>query len=800
MKLLLTLLVSGQLGLFSCQWLEKQRGSHLGAMAAEFENEFADDMMQQLVAAEARSPSARRASRSSTSGDAPGTCFLCQKPLAQSQAKTFLNLSLHEPCKHAVRAHWRLLNPEEKKLDADFRKADAVAWREPIICLIVGDGGKRPIKEHKDKLVHLTGFHEAARNKEQLLLTKKRFCKFQVFWGECEHEESASESWERRYNDSESSHRNSDDEPQVRTRGNSSITERSGRLMIKDLPGKRQGRGGGDDASDENCGDHDRKKRRGRDGGRSRSSRRRRERRSTPPRDRRAGTNKSAAVSSAAVVPSVRSPGRRAAVVDNKFEKPTAKSTRRRCTGNTSQGGKKGSASALAVLVESENEDVKEDQTMSYLAALTGFETQLEMLLKATTQKNWCAARLSQRTAELNPEQLKRISKKEDPKLVVKKIGEKVTTLRNMKKELWDMEDHQVDDFRARLKQVIKELRQQETIAESLLESCSFLKRKEGGQKRVQNLADSYQKRKWTNKLKAAEWDKEFAGAAVTVMLELEPVAVCGLEAEATWDAVLSFQETEGYGGEVFGAIKELQIKHSQEYAGKSESVVAWLKEHESKNGVLNKVQGGDQVPQLKAMIKSLPEAMWHQDPGSSAWIGGARNRVLCWGPSRMPLAGIGGFVQLCPNSPPVTFFMINAEALSKNGLLNFNEAVAFFSKEGGVNMVKDSSAWITLENPGQLLWLPYAAIAIPIAGAFEPDDKKSEKEIATWWHWPLFNSDLAAKVTDQCWKSILEWNKGHMSPLVGQAIWKERLQVLEKLEAARASMRLGSPTTMGLQ
>ena len=70
---------------------------------------------------------------------------------------------------------------------------------------------------------------------------------------------------------------------------------------------------------------------------------------------------------------------------------------------------------------------------MCYLAALTGFETQLEMLLKATTQKNWCAARLSQRTAELNPEQLKRISKKEDPKLVVKKIGEKVTTWKTTK-------------------------------------------------------------------------------------------------------------------------------------------------------------------------------------------------------------------------------------------------------------------------------------------------------------------------------------------------------------------------------
>ena len=105
------------------------------------------------------------------------------------------------------------------------------------------------------------------------------------------------------------------------------------------------------------------------------------------------------------------------------------------------------------------------------------------MILKAAVQKNWCAARLSQRASDMDAEQLKRLGKKEDPKQIIRTIGEKVTTLKNMMKELEDLEDHQVDDFRARLKQVVKDLRTQETSAESLLESCSFLKRQAGGKK-----------------------------------------------------------------------------------------------------------------------------------------------------------------------------------------------------------------------------------------------------------------------------------------------------------------------------
>jgi hypothetical protein len=483
LRRLLTLLVlSGQLGLCSCQWLEEPIDSRVAMASDEDADGFAAEGGEKQLVPASSPPSARKAaSRSAARSEDNLTCFLCQLPLQQSKADTFLDLQLHEDCKLAVRAHWRLLTPAERDLDLAFCKSHPDAWRDPILVLISPDG-KRPIKEHKAKLTHLTGFHEEAKNKEQILLTKNRFCKFQVFWGECDNESEASESWARRYDESESSHRNSDDEAQVRVRGNESITERSGRLMIKDIPNKRKGRGG-DSGEDDDTG---RRRKRGRDDGRSSgSTRRRRERRDTPPRDRdaRTQTSKSAAAAST-VVPSVRSPGHRRTAGVNKVEKPAAKSDRRRVNGKSSQGGKKGGkASALADIINCSDEEGKEDHTMSYLAALKDFETQIDLIVKASVQKNWCAARLSQRASDMDAEQLKRLGKKEDPKQIIKTIGEKVTTLKNMMKELEDLEDHQVDDFRARLKQVVKDLRTQETSAESLLESCSFLKRQAGGKK-----------------------------------------------------------------------------------------------------------------------------------------------------------------------------------------------------------------------------------------------------------------------------------------------------------------------------
>ena len=336
----------------------------------------------------------------------------------------------------------------------------------------------------------------------------------------------------------------------------------------------------------------------------------------------------------------------------------------------------------------------------------------------------------------LRPEHVTRLNKNSDYKIVVKTIGEKISSLQNMQKELEDLESHQVEAFGSRLKELMKELRAVEARIEKLLESCGFLRRSDGEKKRTQNLADSYQKRKWTGKLTAASWGKQLAASAAKVVLEeVGYVKTYGIEGELRWDAAMVFENSEGCGSDIYAAINELQMKHSQEVEGKATSVVAWLDERPTRPGVLVKIAGGDQVPQLQNRVKSLPEggALWHTDAGSSGWIAGARTRALCWGPQRTPLAGIGCFVQLCPNSAPVTFLMIPGEQLSKAGLLNFSEAPAFVKTESGAKLVREVVYWYTLVHTDQIFYMPYTCYAILVFGFFTNNTNKATPEISTY-------------------------------------------------------------------
>ena len=329
----------------------------------------------------------------------------------------------------------------------------------------------------------------------------------------------------------------------------------------------------------------------------------------------------------------------------------------------------------------------------------------------------------------------------------------------------------------------------QERSRDKLLESCGFLHRSMGEQKRTVSLADSYQKRKWSGKLIKAGWGKECAAAAIAAMIDSEPVTMYGVEGELKWVAAMMFDDTEGYGKDIYGAINELQLKCGQEVDGKKTSVIDFLKENESKTGALVKILGGDQVPQLKNRITGLPEegAQWHHDAGSAPWLIAAKSRAWRFGPCGMPLVGIGCFVQLCAGSPPMTFLLIPGEHLSKAGLVNFVDAPKFFETDGGAKLVRDVSLYFTLEKITQIAYIPYSVVAIPISGLYTDEvNSKSGPDISVCWHYPILNSKMAKDMSDQCWNSIVEWNKGYMTPLSGQPIWKERLDVFSKLEEGR--------------
>ena len=201
----------------------------------------------------------------------------------------------------------------------------------------------------------------------------------------------------------------------------------------------------------------------------------------------------------------------------------------------------------------------------------------------------------------LRPEHVTRLNKNSDYKIVVKTIGEKISSLQNMQKELEDLESHHMEAFKNHLKELMKELQADEARIEKLLESCSFLRHSYSEKKRTQNLADSYQKRKWTGKLTAASWGKQLAASAAKVVLEeVGYLKTYGIEDELRWDAAIVFENSEGCGSDIYAAINELQMKHSQGMKGKATHVMAWLDERPHRPGVLVKIAGGDQVPQLQ--------------------------------------------------------------------------------------------------------------------------------------------------------------------------------------------------------
>ena len=182
------------------------------------------------------------------------------------------------------------------------------------------------------------------------------------------------------------------------------------------------------------------------------------------------------------------------------------------------------------------------------------------------------------------------------------------------------------------------------------------------------------------------------------------------------------------------------------------------MEENPQRNGLLAKLPGGDQLPQLKDRVTGLPGAgcEMHTDAGTSAWISGLKQRAFNWGPARMPLFGIGCFLQLTPNSAPVTFVCIPGENVSKAGLLDFSEAPAFFASEKGSELLKSTGHWFTFDKTSQISYCPYSALVIPIVGFYTEDKDKQIPTTACFWHYPVFNIELASQVGEQCWKSFI--------------------------------------------
>ena len=177
-------------------------------------------------------------------------CFLCQDPSDNSTLFMYRGHSFHKICKKAAECHIRQLKlfggggAKARQIDSRLQADDPDAWREMVWPLMMDQvGAARPgevLEQHMATLIR-HGYTDNATIDGWEFMTKPRFVNFHKR-EEGYNTDSASESFERRLEDSESEHCVTDEptKPQVRVRRNKTLESRKGTItQSKALKGPR---------------------------------------------------------------------------------------------------------------------------------------------------------------------------------------------------------------------------------------------------------------------------------------------------------------------------------------------------------------------------------------------------------------------------------------------------------------------------------------------------------------------------------------------------------------------------------
>ena len=181
---LFALAVLSQVCLGFCQQLSSGTAACCTIIMAD-EHDIAEDLdsptEMQIVPAEEASGSGRSRSTRPAESQRP-MCFLCGEGLPNSSIVKYQGMDLHQECALACRAHWRLLDEEEREVDKKFKETNPEEWKPLVFELVIKPGEKRNIKVHRERLLHITAFNETSSNKEIVLLTKRRYKQVKKFW------------------------------------------------------------------------------------------------------------------------------------------------------------------------------------------------------------------------------------------------------------------------------------------------------------------------------------------------------------------------------------------------------------------------------------------------------------------------------------------------------------------------------------------------------------------------------------------------------------------------------------------
>lgn len=717
-------------------------------------------------------------------------CFLCNNSFYANFFEQgdmawdeWMSHEFHHQCFLGVRCHNRLLpNKESKVADKKLLQENPQDWKDRILPLVCVDGSARSralVADHADN-VSAKAFAESYIDKGSLLLTKARFINFMAK-EEGYVSESASESFERRLQESDSEHRNSSDEEQVRARKNPTIGSRTGQLATQELGAKKSDQRG-------SC-----RNRSGRSG-------RRRTRDQVSPRCKDAGDSRSRSARLIEEVSSIEYPSADEQPFPSRASGSGAgaSSRQRRCSKKTTDKdrvrsrGRSRNYSRKDSFDETPKKKTKTaNETTEYLSRVGKLATKVKEQLKKTTTKAFCTRRLETEVKELPVPLQKKLEKKGKSADVIQDVNDKVATLKSMADQVDEIDSGNIDNFESRLDECLKGLESAKLKVEEMLDGCAVLRKEASKDKRSGQQQKYHKKRKVAKVLTDGGWQKFFADGVGTQLIKQLYDPIDDNSNMVSWN-VLTFNNESALGKSVIDTLDQYQTESSTTVVDKVKSLAKWLKNNKSKQGNLAQVPHGNGVTKLAIKMAAAGghgdvQHDWIHDPGAGGWILGANRAQWREGPGESTVQGIGFYCKLCKDSPPMQLVLLPMQKVCDAGLVDFENIANFMEQKHGKELFKQGFVeHISIDSADMAMWIPYGYIVFPIANTW---GEKKDPLVSYLWFLHVWNEGLANSVSDQVWASLMNYNTGAMAQLSGQKLWADRLEILTKLDAARKAI-----------
>ncbi len=163
-------------------------------------------------------------------------------------------------------------------------------------------------------------------------------------------------------------------------------------------------------------------------------------------------------------------------------------------------------------------------------------------------------------------------------------------------------------------------------------------------------------------------------------------------------------------------------------------------------------------------------EALMLEDGDDAPWIVCCRQFTWRYGPKVFPCPGIGSFITQMPSSDnskvDLAFAVLPVEPFLKEGIA-LTDVCKFLDTETGNGYIAENCTIVRITH-GDVLWVPYGNLAIPIASTdLEGTGTESEKKaklgaLATFAVMTPLVKTFAGELSKTTWDAISNWNYDH--------------------------------------